>query len=74
MGKFGEVQFSRIGDLLIFRGSNFMDAYKHASTCLYNRAYFTCLMFVVHESTVKTVTGSLESFPLYNYFIIIDNM
>ena len=50
MGKFGEVQFSQIGDI-IFHGLNFMDAYKHANTCLYNHAYFAGLMFVVHELT-----------------------
>ena len=36
---------------------------------MYKHAYFVGLIFVVHESTVKTMKiGPLENFPLLYYF------
>ena len=61
-GNFRRVQFSWIGNLLTFPDSNFSDACYHANTCIYKRAYFTGLVFAVHESTMKTVKiGPLET-------------
>ena len=41
-------------DLVTFHGSLFTDAHYRAVTSMYKRAYFAGLIFVVHESTVKT--------------------
>ena len=44
-----------MGNLETFRCAIFADAHNHAvSTFMYKRAYFVGLIFVVHESTVKT--------------------
>ena len=60
------VQFSQMGDLVTFRGSILTDAHDRAITSMYKYAYFVGLIFVVHESSVKTTKiGPLISFPLY---------
>ena len=41
-----------MGDLVTFRGSIFVDAHI---TSMYKCAYFVGLIFMVHESTVKTM-------------------
>ena len=62
-GKFQGVQFSWMGNLVTFRGSIFADVQDHA---IYKHAYFTGLIFALHESTMKTVKiGPRENFPLY---------
>ena len=43
-----------------------MDAHDHAITSLYKCAYFAGLIFVVHESTMKTAKiGPFKHFLLY---------
>ena len=55
-----------------FRSSIFADTHDRAITSLYKLAYFVGLIFVVHESTMKTVkVGPLENFPLYDIHVAI---
>jgi hypothetical protein len=57
-GNFRGVQFSRMANLQSFRSLNFADESDHAHYTLYNRTYFTGLIF--HEN-----------FPLYGIKINI---
>ena len=43
-----------MGELETFRCAIFADAHNQAVTFMYKRAYFVGLIFVVHESTMKT--------------------
>ena len=43
-----------MGDLETFYCAIFTNLHDHAITSMYKRAYFVGLIFVVHESTVKT--------------------
>ena len=52
-GNFRGVQFSWVGNLVTFRGS---DVHDRTVTAMYKRAYFMGLLFAIHESTVKTWT------------------
>ena len=63
---FHGVQFSRMASLQSFCGLIFADAHHHAHYTLYNRTYFTGLIFADSRLSAKTVKiGPLENFPLY---------
>ena len=66
-GNFRGVQFLWMGDLVTFHISIFVDANDCAIVSMYKCAYFTGLIFAVHETTVKTTKiGPLENFPPYS--------
>ena len=66
-GNFRGVQFLWMGDLVTFHVSIFVDANDCAIVSMYKCAYFTGLIFAVHETTVKTTKiGPLENFPPYS--------
>jgi hypothetical protein len=65
-GNFHGVQFSRMASLQSFRGLIFADASDHA---LYNRTYFTGLIFA--DSRLSTKTAKIEphkNFALYSIY------
>ena len=49
------VQFSRMVDLYRFAGLIFVEPHTYAHYVLYNRTYFTGLIFAVRQSSTKTV-------------------
>ena len=54
-------------DLYHFMGLIFMDEHSHAHYVLYNRAYFTGLIFAVRQSSAKVAKiGPLKNFLLYS--------
>ena len=56
-GNVRRVQFLRMVDLYHFAGLIFVDlhTYAHYMYVLYNRTYFTGLIFAVRQSSTKTV-------------------
>ncbi len=63
-GNLRGVQFSRMASLQSFRGFE-----GHAHYTLYNRTYFTDLIFANNRLSVKTATiGPHENFALYTVY------
>jgi hypothetical protein len=61
-----------MASLQSFRGLIFADASDHSHYTLYNRAYFTGLIFADSRLSAKTTKiGPHENFPLYGTLVML---